>query len=176
MFRRFAPTMAARILCKGHCQKYVPTWVTPETCKHCAASRICKCGETIYGGGTNCNRCVKRIARAAFVTKNGEFVEGWNVKVSLSGTTSSHCGYCSDSGEVSTNDTTITMYFPATTKMVENEDVMLDAVSKLNFTRLNSCNCNCAKGETRYDPASLTCKLKENTPHMRLSKWSDYCL
>jgi hypothetical protein len=40
MRRTYFPS-SSYVLCKGHCGKHVPAWVTPEKCRHCVNIRKC---------------------------------------------------------------------------------------------------------------------------------------
>lgn len=33
----FPRSVTRTVMCKGHCGKYVPSWITPDVCRHCAS-------------------------------------------------------------------------------------------------------------------------------------------
>ena len=114
----------------------------------------CKgCNELING--------LKSFRDKRAVMDNINVYPDYLVRISYNGYANSHSGYCSDPGEVNTDDITITHVYPLL-KIFKTKHIRLDNTIDLNDKKLNYylistlSSCNCKNGETIYYMTSAT--------------------
>jgi hypothetical protein len=162
------PTASDKVLCY-RCFK---TEYPRRNCDRCRSTF------TEHRTQSTCSICVKYIKINTniekFVNILGEIDDDYAIKVKFTTNITSHDGYCSDP-DISTirlDKITDTVYFPATSLVVDSTIDLYDLLSGFKFNDyITAATCNC--GKDVYDPTIVSAKLVHKTPHMYLENLRD---